>query len=332
MSSRSTYVYWFAQSFLVLSGNLGFSVTWACDLCAVYNAIETQRGEAGALTLGVAHQFTYSSSGVKRDTLVNPENIKTQFLSSHVTQIYANYQLHERFGLQVNVPFITRHYRRAQFGDNERGTLSGLGDISVIGKVVPYQYLSEDLVVDTQLFAGAKLATGDASRLREELDEIIDLVEGRPLNLGSFVGGDDLALGTGSVDTILGTAFFLRYKAYFVSANVQYTLRQEGAFDFQFGDDLQWNVGPAWYVRLEHDHTVALRMRFSGEYKRNDEILGVELAGSDELNTFLGPEILFTYENRLFTRLAVELPVETDSAATTVVPQVRLLANVSWGF
>lgn len=319
-----------ASAFALFSLAINPRAAFSCDLCAVYNSIETQRGRSAHSTyLGLANQFTLRESGVKPPGL---ENLDDQYLRSNILQIYGGYWLSERFGVQSNIPFIFRSYKRIQNNQNEHGSERGIGDITLLAKVVPYRSLGDDLVIQTEIFGGVKLPTGSSDRLKEELDEVINIVTGGPRDEGSLVGGDDLALGSGSTDYIGGIGIFTRYLDFVLSANLQYTYRTEGDYEYRYGNDFQWDVGPGYYAVLEHEHTLLVRLKASGEYKAEDEILGVEIGGSDDRTVFLGPELIYTGQGSFSARLSLELPLITESAADQVAPRFRTLLNLSYSF
>ena len=83
-----------------------------------------------------------------------------------------------------------------------------------------------------------------------------------------------LALGSGSVDGIVGGHVFLSWDRFFLSQSAQYAIRTEGAFEYQYANDLTWQGGPGWFVYLDHDVSVALQGTVSGETKGNDTFEG----------------------------------------------------------
>jgi hypothetical protein len=117
------------------------------------------------------------------------------------------------------------------------------------------------------LLGGLKLPSGNPDFLGEELEPV-----GAPAGPGvplrgvpqhSTPGGDDdhddppgrrlfggihghdLALGSGSVDGILGASTYASYDRFFMTAVVQYAVRREGAFDYRYANDLTWFGCPA---------------------------------------------------------------------------------------
>src|SRR6266404_4865552 len=116
----------------------------ACDLCAIYAASQA-RGEAGrGLFAGVAEQYThFGTVQVDGHEVSNPSG---QYLDSSISQLFAGYNFNEQFGWQFNLPVIYRTFNRPDgAGGIERGTESGLGDISLLATFVPYRKLTENL-------------------------------------------------------------------------------------------------------------------------------------------------------------------------------------------
>ena len=107
----------------------------ACDLCAVYRATEARASKEGWYA-GVFEQFT--RFGTLRDNGQKVDNPTGQYLNSSNTQLFVGYQVNEKFGLQLNVPYIYRTYKRptgvaGNPAPTESGTVSGLGDIALTG-------------------------------------------------------------------------------------------------------------------------------------------------------------------------------------------------------
>ena len=121
---------------LILTG--GFATpALACDLCAIYSANQA-RGEIGKGPFaGVAEQFTHFGS-VEEDGDKAP-NPSGQYLDSSISQLFAGYNFNERIGVQLNLPLIYRSFKRPEAAGIDRGTISGLGDISLIGHIQAYR-------------------------------------------------------------------------------------------------------------------------------------------------------------------------------------------------
>src|SRR6185369_6371492 len=168
---------------------------------------------------------------------------------------------------------IYRSFKRPEGFETDRGTETGLGDMSVIGRYLVYHEQTENKTTLWNVFAGLKFPTGDSDRISEELNEVE--IPGAP---ESGIHGHDLTLGSGSYDGILGSTLYLRRHRFYFTAGVQYNLRTEGSFGYQFADDLTWSGGPGMLVVLSEEFTLSVQANVSGEHKDRDTFRG-ETAG-----------------------------------------------------
>src|SRR5438067_12843855 len=160
----------------------------------------------------VGEQFTrFATVQVSGSEIANPTG---QYLNSSITQLVAGYDVTSRFALQINVPLIYREFKRPDGFQIDRGTVSGLGDMSLLLKTGPFPYASPaprsfefqgknpvaiehepDFTVSAILLTGIKFPTGDSSRLEEEFHEVD--IPGAP---ESGLHGHDSTPRTGSND------------------------------------------------------------------------------------------------------------------------------------
>lgn len=80
---------------------------------------------------------------------------------------------------------------------------------------------------------------------------------------------------------------------------MQYTIRSEGRFDYQFANDLSWNGGPGVYLVLGHEYTLGVQCNIFGETKGQDTIAGVATDDTAETIVYVGPEINLTWSSKL---------------------------------
>lgn len=298
---------------------------WACDLCAIYAATEARYSKPGIFA-GVAEQFTYF--GTLQEDGNKVANTVDQYLDSSITQLIGGYQFNERFGLQVNVPIIYRSFKRPEGLTIDRGTVSGLGDMSLLGHFLLYQHNRKHSTFAVHLLAGIKFPTGNPDRLKEEEDE----TPPPPGAAESGIHGHDLALGSGSYDGIVGGSVFARWKRLFGAANVQYAIRSEGYIDYRYANDLTWSGGPGVYLLLEDQATLTLQFNVSGEYKDKDTFEGEKADDTGMTAVYLGPAISLTWKENLSADLGVDIPVVQDNTALQLVPDYRIRAAMSWRF
>ena len=288
----------------------------ACDLCAVYSAQQAE-GSGKGFYSGVAEQFTWF--GTLRAYNHSVANDDHSYIASSIAQVFAGYNFNYQFGLQFNLPVIHRRYGSAGVDDSE----TGIGDASLIANVRLYQKLSEDFTFDWNALGGLKFPTGSTDWLGKP-----DFAEG--------IGGHDLTFGSGSVDGILGTGFFIRWKRVFLSGNMQFAARAEGDYEYQFANDWTWVGGPGAYVVLGHKYTLAVQAVVSGESKGADTTAEGPALDSAETIVYLGPQIVFTWGGKLGVQVGADLPVSIETLRTSdepqLVPDYRVRAALTWHF
>jgi hypothetical protein len=324
----------------------------ACDVCAVYTATEQRQGRTGPY-VGVAEQFTRFTT-LQRDGEEVP-NVAGERLLSSITQVLIGYNLTSRFGLQLNLPIISRTFRRLEDGRINHDDESGIGDLALLGTANAFTRVGEETVFRLTLLGGLKLPTGDASRLGEELDEGHHHAERRaaarvvtkhgPAEPGdpveppggadaheSGIHGHDLALGTGSVDGLIGGQLFWSWRRLFVTLGAQYAIRTEGDFDYRYANDLTWSGGPGVMALLEHDYSLGLQAAVTGETKGKDTLDGVPADDTGITAIYVGPEITFTWGSSLGADLVLDIPVVQNNTAFQIVADYRLRAGFTWHF
>ena len=146
------------------------------------------------------------------------------------------------------------------------------------------------------------------------------------------IGGHDLALGSGSFDGLVGTGFNARWKRLFLNGAMQYAIRTEGDFGYQYANDWIWHGGPGVYLMLGEDYTIALQAAVSGESKSQDTLDGAATEDTAITSVYLGPQLNFTWSGRLSAQLAGDLPVSIASTGDQIVPDYRIRAAVTWRF
>jgi len=309
---------------LILISGFAASVH-ACDLCAVYSATQAH-GEIGkGFFGGAAEQFTHF--GTLQEEGREVSNEIGQYLDSSISQLYAGYNLNDRIGLQFNLPVIYRAFKRPEDFTIDRGTVSGLGDVSLLANLNAWRHEAKKFTVTWSVTGGVKFPTGNSHRLKEEFNEVE--VPGAP---ESGIHGHDLALGSGSYDGIVGTAIFLRYQRVFLAANTQYAIRSTGDFDYRYANDLTWSGGPGVYLLIEDNSTLSAQVVVSGEYKTRDRFQGSAAEDTGITAVYLGPQITFTWTEKFSAEIGADLPVSIANTALQIVPDYRIRAGITYRF
>ena len=338
----------------------------ACDLCGCYTPqlealpettsdvvfgqfadVTTSLGRSWTTGLygAVSEQFTYFGTvQVEGHEEANPTG---QHLDSSITQLIAGYTFNNRLALQMNVPLIYRSFARPEGFAIDRGTESGLGDISLLAKFVAYhteiggrcapsfdgdpkspkmEIREPDFTASVVLLTGIKFPTGYSSRLKEEFNEIV--IPGAP---ESGIHGHDLTLGTGSYDGIFSGQTSLRYQNWFFQGDLQFTLRGDGLHQYDFANDISWGGGPGYYFIRRRDTILGLQFVVSGEHKDVDRFRGQPAEDTGITSVFLGPRVIAVF-GKISAEIAVDLPVSIDNTALQVVPDYRIRGGIAIRF
>lgn len=269
----------------------------------------------------VAEQFTeFKTLQFEGREVANPTG---QHLESSITQLVVGYNLTSRVALQISVPFIYRSFERPEGFAMDRGTESGLGDVSLVADAVVFllEPHESDLALSVSLLGGVKSPTGATDRLKEEFNEIEV-----PAAPQSGIHGHDLTLGSGSFDGIFGAQTAVRYRRFFFEAGGFYYLRSEGAHGYEYADGVIGFGGPGvHFVRRQH-RQLSLQFLISGEHKGRDRFRGELAEDTGNTSVYLGPRVLISL-GKVSAELGGEIPVSIDNTALQAVPNYRLRAR-----
>lgn len=330
--------------FLSLLLLFGASPAFGCDLCAIYNSIDSSQPNPGTYRLGIAEQFTkFDKIQVDGNHIDNEAN---QSLESSISQLFGIFDLNKVVSFQLTLPYINRRFKRFENSETERGTEAGIGDVSLLAEYIAYELRDQNTTFYVQLFGGIKLPTGDSDRLNEEGNHDNDHQDvskhtrllkhagedhGEDNGILSSIHGHDLALGSGSYDFPIGMNFFAQHDRIFAAGSLQYIIRSEGDFDYRYADDLLWDIGPGYYMILRGEYTISLKANLSGEYKKRDKQNGALEQDTGIRSTFLGPRLIFTAGNWTGD-LGWDIPLDINNTGIQSVINDRLRAAIYYRF
>jgi hypothetical protein len=340
---------------LIFSSFLLTAAASACDVCG---CSLTQHGDflpRVGLYAGASEQFTRFKTVQQDGHEIG--NDARQKLDSSITQIFLGYNVTRTFGVQVNVPFIYRSFRRSEETGIDEGSLGGLGDVSLLANWIPIYQQKGDFTFSVKLTGGIKFPTGDSDRVKEEgkeshhgsevahEEEGAEHAEGEEHEEGeaheetahedapeSAIHGHDLALGTGSVDGILGGSVYACWRRIFVTGEIQYAIRGSGKHSYDFANDLLWSGGLGLKLIERETHTLGVQFVCSGETKGEDKFRGIRSDDTAATNVFLGPRIIGRWNDRCTADVELGFPVHQENTGVQIVPDYRLRAGFSWSF
>ena len=117
-----------------------------------------------------------------------------------------------------------------------------------------------------------------------------------------------------------------------LNIGVQAFLRTEGDHSYRFGNEVFWFLSGGYYLIVEKAHSLALNLRFSGQSKGQDRLAGSKFDDSEELNMFLGPELIFSMGRNFLFQVAADFEVENDDSAREVAARQRFLSTLTYRF
>ncbi len=313
--------------------------SFALDFNAVYPRTPAQPNGTGFYA-GLAAQGTYFN-----DTEVNghpPRNpnrsllpLDRQSITTITSEPFLGYNFCSHFGLQLDLPVIYRDSVVIGPGSvlrefTERSTTDyGMGDIRLLANIGLIQMNSPDYAIQWNFTAGIKFPTGDSSQLSKTTTQTTGITSA------------DLALGSGSYDGLAGTDLLLRRRNLFLTLESEYAVRSEGAFEYQFANDVSWSAGPGIYLLDKDDCSLSFQLLASGDWKDKDrsgtfegQPLGAkfDVPSTSETSVFLGPQLNFTWRDDITAQFGADVPVAIYTSGVQEVPTFRLYAAVTMRF
>lgn len=306
----------------------------ACDLCAIYTADFAEGASGGGFFAGVSEQYTAFTDVFEDGARI--ENAENQSLDSYFTQVALGYRSGGAWSVQVNLPYIDRNFRRVEGEVIERGSVSGIGDISVLGNYRILNRNSETGGFSWQILAGLEFGSGDSDRIAEELDEEHHDEGAASAKHGegavSAIHGHDLALGNGATDIILGSSLRWHRQRWLGDAWFQHAIRARGDFDYDYANDTHWGVSAGRYLHLGHQNSVALLLDISGEVKGEDDLAGTVLDDTASRSVMLGPSLRANLGERAAFELGAAWRSSGGNSGVQMLPDYRLRASVNLRF
>jgi len=316
----------------------------ACDLCAIYRATNARGESSSGFLLTLSEQFiaydTFQLDGKRfHDARVDPA-FEQSYMDSSITHIVPTYNFSEQFGVSLNLPIIYRSFRRVQQVtgnpdlEDETGTVSGLGDISLVGRWTPLRISKMKYSIVGSLFAGVKFPSGDTDRVDREVAQELQLREDFGPGHNHPYGGihqHDLTLGSGSYDGVFGGALTLRWDRWFLSSQGQYYLRTEANL-YEFGDEIMVSGGPGVYILSNSGSTLTLQANAVYDTMARDTVLGLKSSETGWTGWFMGPQLNFTWRDHFSANAGVDIPLRIINNGFQTVPDYRFHGGVSWRF
>lgn len=307
------------------------SPLYACDPCTLYNSSKIKGHSSGAVSLFVSEQYTDYARGDEEGGFSHSEGEVVRGFST--TQVGVGYDLSDRAGVHLSLPIIGRRFDEEAHEGVTTKSDGGIGDISLVGTYSFLNYTESDWTVIGGASGGVKFPTGDTGVISDAAEsEESHHISSKHHPVSTASHGRVLTFGSGSYDYITGLDFLARYQRFLSLSNVQYTIRTEGDYNYEFADDLLWSAGGGYYLILGDHFSLAGLVTLSGEHKGKDKLSGEKLGGSDLSNLYLGPTFLLAFGESTGAELSMGFRVTDEDSSASIVPQRRLIAAISHRF
>lgn len=329
---------------MVLLLVLRAGVAAACDICALHSSTVLDPPRRG-FSIHVTEQYTSFNSYRGTDGRDLPLD---EWLQSSTTTLVVGYGFRAPFRVEASLPYVNREFYRLKDDAADRDDVSGIGDLAVVGRYTPVdRVLTDRSLVRLELFAGLELPTGSSDELADNGEEE---EEGAHEDLSGESGGrpqpprhgggdsstgihdEDLALGSGSVDLLLGMNAFATYRRMFATGGFQYSVRGHGDHGYRYANDLVFHLGAGGFPLLHAPFDLAVEARLTGETKGNDERRGETVTGSGVTALYLGPNLHVAGGERFRAAVGAQFPVLQNVSDLQLVADYRILASLGWQF
>ena len=297
----------------------------ACDFCTC-ELPDMGLGNHTGWHVSVSEQFTHFGT-LQQDSrsIANPAG---EYLDSSITQFIIGYDFAHALGVQLNVPLVYRSFQRWHNGALDKGSVSGVGDVSFLAHWAPIHIQRSDLLVTARFFAGLSLPTGDSSRVLEEAAEGGGGEgEGEGETLASGIHGHDLTLGSGSVSGLFGVDARVQWKRLFLTAGLEGVVHTKGAHGYTFADEMNFHGALGAFLVDGESFNLALSAECTGSSKGEDVFQGTRAMDTASTLVYLGPQIAANWARRYHAEVGVQFPVLRENSGVQSVPDYRVSAT-----
>ena len=297
-----------------------------------------------ALCLAVAEQFTYFNTVRSMDMKSESDHRVISLVRSRNLSPATVFS--SRFALQVNVPFIYRSFGAKGFAI-DRGTESGLGDVSLLTKV--------RVALHTKIGGRRAVNFADAKSPRMEVHEPNftrrsfcsrgtdssqprDPIASRrnfeeiemPGAPESGIHGHDLTLGSGSYDGIFGGRVRFVTKVYSFKPICNSRFVAMVCISIISRTISRGAGGPGYYF-IRNGHTiVGLQFVVSGEHRTSIVFAARKHKIPESLPRLVAGIVASL--GKVSAELGTDLPVSIDNTALQVVPDYRIRGGIAIRF
>lgn len=282
---------------------------FACDSCSSM-PVFPEGGTPGQTSIGIYGQY---------NKIDNPSSHHK--ITEYDLQTVLSHGLSERWSATVVIPYLHKTL-------DDEPTEDGIGDCSL--EAVFHALRSSGL--QANIFAGITVPTGDTDPLEEEREVYLENLEHGEGEDHHHAHGHHLALGSGSVDALLGGSLLYTKDAWTGTAQAQYRLTTEGDYVFEYGDSIQAQAGLEYAVLRGATSSTAIGIDTSISWQDNNQVMGVEQEGGNDTIVYAGPTASYKRVNGLKASFGWDFAVSDGGEGLDGAADKRCWANLACVF
>jgi hypothetical protein len=301
-----------------------------CDRCVATNYLQSAllHDQANHVGLQLSYDYRHTMLTGSSDT----PNAADEKVATTLVNLYYSQQLVEGATLDLYLPFESKAYTARPNYTYDSGRDSSLGDISLVATQQLFQGVAERRLVDWRARAGVKLPTGDASQLDNYPAEAVPpRGDGRVYPTSGFYPYDR-AIGSGSVDWIVGSSYVARYEDFFGVIDGQFIGRTAGENDFTRGNTVTVHVTPGYIFSYARGNEFSVMVDAAYRYDAQSDYNGSTVDNSGQTAFLMGPQLMGNFQGRILAAVGVSLPLYQTVEGTQLASDYQILASVMTGF
>lgn len=301
-----------------------------CDSCAATNNLQSAFLDDSVARIGAQLSYDYRHTMLTGSS--DTANAADEKVATTLVNLFYSHTLLEDVTLDLYLPFLSRAYTERPNYTYDSGRESGIGDITLVSTFQIFQGKKDRKMVDWRLRAGVKLPTADGSMLNDYPRDFTAPVAGAPVYPTSAVYPYDRALGSGSVDWIVGSSYVAQYEEIIGLIDAQFIGRTEGDNNFTFGDTVTARVAPGYIFSRAAGNEFSALLEAAYRYDGSADYDGFSVPDSGQSAFLLGPKLMLKLKERFIGSFGVSLPLYQSVEGTQLASDYQILASMMYGF
>ena len=301
-----------------------------CDRCVATTYLQSAFLHEVSNHVGLQLSYDYRHTMLTGSS--DTPNAADEKVATTLVNLYYSQGLFEGTTLDLYLPFESKAYTARPDFTYDSGRDSGLGDINLVLTQQLFQGARDRKMVDWRVRAGVKLPTGDASQLKDYTGATPPSRSDGRVYPTSALYPYDRALGSGSVDWIVGSSYVVRYEEFFGLADAQFIGRTAGENDFTFGSTATVHMTPGYIFSYARGNEFSILLDAAYRYDGQADFDGSTVADSGQSAFTMGPQLMGNFQGNTVATVGVNIPIYQTVEGTQLASDYQIMASIMTGF